>query len=571
MSGRRDKFTAREVLDLLDENYGIPFDGEGSDISSEHSEPDVDVEQADFDSELGEISENIDVLDNLHAVEIADEEEIVSDGTDIQSPRGRIPSYYDFSKTTWKLEKNSDHDESDEEMEAVEEPEARRGDFRQQVGAVNILQSAASALEFFLLMFSMNIVNDIVCETNKYAFLCLKSAGKEPNLFERVTDIELLAYFGLCIAMSMHPVHSIRDYWSRNWILGVPSLARIMTVARFETITRYLHLNDNENMPARGTPGFDKLFKVRPFLESIRANFLSQYVPHKEVAIDEAMIKFKGRSSLKQYMPMKPIKRGIKMWCRADSINGYLNDFEIYTGKSGEGVTQDLGYSVVTKLCSVLYGKWHEVYFDNFFTSLELLQTLFCNKTLSCGTLRSGRRGFPKEMYDKKENNKLERGTCVFRRKGPITAVTWMDNKPVNVVCTLKVVSGEATKPVKRRKKDGEQQDVNCPLMISSYNKYMGGVDRNDQMKSYYAIKFISRKWWHRVFFELLDRCIVNGHILESESPNHEQRSLKDFRLELAKKLIEDFTSRKRPGRPSLELAARFTERHFPSYLPTNE
>ena len=102
------------------------------------------------------------------------------------------------------------------------------------------------------------------------------------------------------------------------------------------------------------------------------------------------------------------------MWCRADGINGYLNDFQIYTGKSGEGVTHDLGYSVVTKLCSVLYGKWHEVYFDNFFTSLELLQTLFCNKTLSCGTLRSGQRGFSNEMYDKKENNKLERGSCVF-------------------------------------------------------------------------------------------------------------------------------------------------------------
>ena len=344
MSGRRGKFTAREVLDLLDENYGIPFDGEGSDISSEHSEPDVDVESADFDSEMGGINEN---TDNLHAVEIADEEEIVSNSADIQYPQGRIPSYYDFSKTTWKLEKNSDHDESDEEMEAVEEPEVRRGEFRQQVGAVNILQSAASALDF-LLMFSMNTVNDIVCETNKYAFQCLKGAGKEPNLFERVTDIELLAYFGLCIAMSMHPIHSVRDYWSSDWILGVPSLARIMTVARFETITRYLHLNDNANMPATGTPGFDKLFKVRPFLESIHANFLSQYVPHKEVAIDEAMIKFKGRSSLKQYMPMKPIKRGIKRWCSADSINGYLNDFEIYTGKSGEGVTHDLGYSVVT-------------------------------------------------------------------------------------------------------------------------------------------------------------------------------------------------------------------------------
>ena len=37
---------------------------------------------------------------------------------------------------------------------------------------------------------------------------------------------------------------------------------------------------------------------------------------HREVAVDEAMIKFTikftGQSSLKQYIPMKPIKQGIK-------------------------------------------------------------------------------------------------------------------------------------------------------------------------------------------------------------------------------------------------------------------
>lgn len=30
------------------------------------------------------------------------------------------------------------------------------------------------------------------------------------------------------------------------------------------------------------------------------------------------MIRFKGRSTLKQYMPNKPIKRGYKVWVRAD-------------------------------------------------------------------------------------------------------------------------------------------------------------------------------------------------------------------------------------------------------------
>ena len=125
------------------------------------------------------------------------------------------------------MQKKSDED-SDEE-----EPEICQGEFLQKVGAVTILPSAASSLEFFLLMFSMNIV----CETNKYAFQCLTTAAKDQNLFARITDTELLAYFGLCFAMSMHPVHCTRDYWSRDWILGVPTLVRIMPVACFETIT----------------------------------------------------------------------------------------------------------------------------------------------------------------------------------------------------------------------------------------------------------------------------------------------------------------------------------------------
>ena len=86
-----------------------------------------------------------------------------------------------------------------------------------------------------------------------------RSAGKDPHSFENVTEIELLAYIGLVIAMSLHPLHSIRDYWSTDWVLGVPTLARIMSRGRFEIITRFLHLNDNTSMPARGSPTFDKL------------------------------------------------------------------------------------------------------------------------------------------------------------------------------------------------------------------------------------------------------------------------------------------------------------------------
>ena len=56
------------------------------------------------------------------------------------------------------------------------------------------------------------------------------------------------------------------------------------------------------------------------------------YYPHTQLSVDEAMIPFKGRSSMKQYLPMKPVKRGFKVWAMADALNGYLYDFNVYTG-----------------------------------------------------------------------------------------------------------------------------------------------------------------------------------------------------------------------------------------------
>ena len=69
------------------------------------------------------------------------------------------------------------------------------------------------------------------------------------------------------------------------------------------------------------------------------------------------MIKFQGRSSLKQYMPMKPTERGIKVWVRADSKNGYFSQFEMYTGKKKGAVEHQLGTRVVKDLTEDLKGK----------------------------------------------------------------------------------------------------------------------------------------------------------------------------------------------------------------------
>lgn len=67
-------------------------------------------------------------------------------------------------------------------------------------------------------------------------------------------------------------------------------------------------------------------------------------------AVDEAMIKFLGTSSLKQYLPKKPISRGMKVWVLADSSCGYFWRLEVYTGKKNGKTETGLGKRVVMDL-----------------------------------------------------------------------------------------------------------------------------------------------------------------------------------------------------------------------------
>lgn len=83
-------------------------------------------------------------------------------------------------------------------------------------------------------------------------------------------------------------------------------------------------------------------------IDHLSARFLDFYGPQREVAVDEVMIKFARRSTLKQFMPMKPVKRGIKVWALADSHNGYFHKFQVYRGKERSRVKQ-LGQRVVVK------------------------------------------------------------------------------------------------------------------------------------------------------------------------------------------------------------------------------
>lgn len=111
--------------------------------------------------------------------------------------------------------------------------------------------------------------------------------------------------------MGIDQLPSVNDCWSKDPYLHYSPTADRIPRWRFREISRYLHFV-NDTLPPRGDPPYDRLGKVRSLIDHLGSKFASLYQPSKHLAVDEAMIKFQGRSSLKQYMPAKPSSVGSK-------------------------------------------------------------------------------------------------------------------------------------------------------------------------------------------------------------------------------------------------------------------
>ncbi|XP_046987055.1 piggyBac transposable element-derived protein 4-like [Schistocerca americana] len=388
-------------------------------------------------------------------------------------------------------------------------------------------------IDIFEKIFPKELVELIVFQTNLYA----TQSGKS---FTPTTDNEIRTFLGINILMGIKRMPAYRDYWSSAPELHDRYIASLMAVNRFGWLLRNIHLNDNTLHPEKGHPGYDKLYKLRPVIKILSESFSKCYQPSKHLAIDESMIKFKGRNSMKQYMRDKPIKRGYKVWMLCDKTS-YNLKFDIYTGKVGDTVQTGLGEHVVLSLSSELVNKGHYLYFDNYFNSYNLLAGLQQRNIYACGTVQPTRKHLPKLKTDKE----LSRGEFDWRVSNcGILYLKWKDKRAVHLLSNFH--SPEVT-TVTRRERDGSRIELPCPQAVMDYNAHMNNVDKFDQLKKSYEISRRSKKWWHRIFFHLLDVSIVNSYIIWKELGDREKMTAKVFRMSILQSLV----TQKTPLRPS--------------------
>ena len=133
--------------------------------------------------------------------------------------------------------------------------------------------------------------------------------------------LELKTWLGLMLAMGIVQKNGrLGEYWSTHWLTQTPGFNDTMPKNRFLQILRYLHFVDNEDVSVDKT---NKMWKVQNVLDYHNKRFRAEYCPRRELSIGETMLKFKGRLSIKQYIKIKPIKWGIKIFTLAEAKTGY--------------------------------------------------------------------------------------------------------------------------------------------------------------------------------------------------------------------------------------------------------
>lgn len=434
-------------------------------------------------------------------------------------------------------------------------------EYQERLESLKVEMENKTPVEIFEKLFDSSVIQHIVEQSKLYA-------SQNNNHDFHVNEDEIRIFIGILLLSGYHRLPRERLYWCLDEDVAVPVVSNSMSRNRYYDIKKYLHFSDNLKLDKT-----DKMFKVRPLMDMLNKNFQQWGVFHKNLSLDEAMVKYYGHHPAKQFIRGKPVRFGYKDWMLC-SDSGYCYNFDTYCGASPslpKNRDLPLGSAVVLKLLKILETPTsHTLFFDNYFTSHALLQTLRERAFRATGTVRDNRtkkcplmainevkkkpRGYFEHQYDKTNS---------------LLFVRWKDNNVVTMATNYDSV--EPLIPVKRwDSSEKAKVDVPQPFVFSNYNKSMGGVDLLDQAVNNYRISIQGKKWWWPLFTHMINLAIVNAWRISLIS-NNSKMDLLSFHRSITRHHLMNFTksvyTRNRPqGSVPLSIV-RSNNNHFPEKL----
>jgi hypothetical protein len=307
-----------------------------------------------------------------------------------------------------------------------------------------------------------------------------------------------------------------------------------------------------EDVPVENdTRWYSKVGKFLDFIGEVSRKLCLR--PGSVVSIDEMMKLFKGRSGQTHRMKNKPIKEGYKFFSLCDAKTGYVFAM-LPDGRLERGST----YQYVTTLAANLpeTDKYNYVIaMDNYFTWPRVMESLTEKGIGAVGTARASRGWPPKEFKDIKDDR--FNTVYVMNDTRNYRLIRWVDNNVVTMVSNVhhgnEVVKRNRKKPRQNQTNRNHLQtvwgneavrNITIPKVIDDYNHWMNGVDKADQLISYFRPNLRCRRTWMPMFFHGLDIIRVNSYIAcrelgwKSARRQHIKKQHKEYTKEFIQALM---------------------------------
>jgi len=179
-------------------------------------------------------------------------------------------------------------------------------------------------------------------------------------------------------------------YWSSG-ITETPFVPQVTSFNRHFLLDNGLHFVDTSKpLPDTATHIEHCLWRIKPFFDSIVKNFREVYIPEQNIAVDESLMLYKGRLHIKQHLPMKRARSGLKLYQLCESGSGYIWNSIIHTGRadqmelveSTDGLTSS---RIVLTLMKHLLDLGYLLFVDNFIHRLHYFSNCFHGRPMPLG------------------------------------------------------------------------------------------------------------------------------------------------------------------------------------------
>jgi len=327
---------------------------------------------------------------------------------------------------------------------------------------------------------------------------------------------------------------------------------------RFLDILRFLHFNDpNDPQNEREK---NPLYLAQPLIKQIN-KILREIKSGKEfISVDEEILKFKGRTKMKQYIKDKKHKWGFKIYTVSEP-SGYTLKIKVYAGKEAEETPGDMLKTefIILDILDDFKQKGFKVTLDRGFGSVSLIEKLDEKGFGVLCVMLPTRKRFPAVLKKRSKDNpgglSLKPNKTKTVQLNNITIMAWRDRR--TVYHGTNYISASMVQKT-RRKKGGGEETYDRPAMNEMYCKTMKGTDMLAQRESYYTSERKTIRWYKKFYIHFIQILELNSFLLHQEVTENRMRHI-EFRMEL----INELTKFKEPTKE--------TVLHFPVMNASSE